>query len=797
MNFTLANPQPNLMEVYSGTFASGDVDGDGDIDLFMTGITPQKQTKLYLNNGTGNFTEVANTPFPRSGSSQAILKDLDNDGDLDLFFSGNNLLSQNFTHIYRNNGSGIFTQVTNNALPAFIKGAAIADVDNDGDQDLVISTSTVADVFLNNGNAVFSAQGSSVFTPVSGVVQFIDMENDGDQDVIISGASSIKLYQNNGSGNFTLNTNSTFAALSGSDIDVADTDNDGDLDFLINGSGSGGQNLLYINNGSGIFTQIATTLQQTFGGQNAISDLDNDGDQDILIVGTQAGGLPNIFNIVYRNTGNNVFVQTQILGGEYIADCAVADFTGDGLKDIIIQGFVDNTNAYWNTSTTACTPPNAPTGTLAITNSTCSACVVGGGSIAIGTVSGTGGTLEYSTNGGASWSATLPTYNQTGPAQTILASVLAANECRSNATQVGVTVPGTCTTPNAPTGTLAITNSTCSACVVGGGSIAIGTVSGTGGTLEYSTNGGASWSTTLPPYNQTGPAQTILASVLATSGCRSNATQVGVTVPGQCPAPDAPTGTLNIVNSTCSACIVGGGSITIGTVSGTGGTLEYSTNGGVNWSATLPTYNQTGPTQTILASVVDINGCRSTTTQVGVMVPGTCTTPNAPTGTLAIINSTCSNCVVGGGSISIGTVSGTGGTLEFSTNGGASWSATLPTYNQTGPAQTILASVLATSGCRSNATQVGVTVPGTCTTPNAPTGTLAITNSTCSNCVVGGGSISIGTVSGTGGTLEYSTNGGASWSATLPTYNQTGPAQTIIASVLAANGCRSNATQVG
>ena len=79
--------------------------------------------------------------------------------------------------------------------------------------------------------------------------------------------------------------------------------------------------------------------------------MDNDGDQDLLIVGSQAGGLPNIFNIVYRNDGNNTFVQTQILGGEYIADCVIADFNGDGLKDIIIQGFADDTNVYWNTST--------------------------------------------------------------------------------------------------------------------------------------------------------------------------------------------------------------------------------------------------------------------------------------------------------------------------------------------------------------------------------------------------------------------------------------------------------------
>lgn len=234
LQFTKPNPQPSLMEVYAGTFASGDIDGDGDKDLFMNGLTPQSRTKLYLNDGIGNFTEITSN-FPRSSTSQAIFKDLDGDNDLDLFYSGQNELAQKFANIYRNNGFGVFTQVTN-ALPLFRKGAAIADVDNDGDQDLVITTETIAGVYLNNGNAVFTPQGNAVFTPVSGVVQCIDMENDGDQDVIISGAGSVKLYENDGSGNFTVNSNSTFAALSAEDIDVADTDNDGDLDFLINGN---------------------------------------------------------------------------------------------------------------------------------------------------------------------------------------------------------------------------------------------------------------------------------------------------------------------------------------------------------------------------------------------------------------------------------------------------------------------------------------------------------------------------------------------------------------------------------
>jgi hypothetical protein len=620
-----------------------------------------------------------------------------------------------------------------------------------------------------------------------------------------------------------------------------------------------------------------------------------------------------------------------------------------------------------------CVTPDAPTGALDITNSTCTACIVSGGSIAIGTVSGTGGTLEYSTDGGLNWSATLPTYNQTGPAQTILASVLGANGCRSNTTQVGETVPGTCTSaPAAPTGALDITNSTCTACTVSGGSIAIGTVSGTGGTLEYSTDGGQNWSATLPTYNQTGPAQTILASVADGGGCRSSSTQVGVTAPGQCTPPTAavisgtgffcfegntgnapvivtitggtgpftlvvndgvtdfnvnnynsgsninravygtstytlvsvtdangcavPVGSLSgsatmtqspddieitgievqpscampnggsitltitggiapytfawsnnettqdltnlgpgdydvmvtdrggceafetftldppagccpvinsapgevqITNSTCgTGCTVSGGSIAVPTMGcPTGSSIQYNVNGG-GWTTNLPTYAAGLTIQTRCLCDTDANTFGPASTGV-TTAPGTCVTPAAPTGTLDITNSTCTACAVSGGSIALGTVSGTGGTLEYSTDGGQNWSATLPTYNQTGQAQTIIASVLGANGCRSNTTQVGQTTPGTCVTPDAPTGALDITNSTCTACAVSGGSIALGTVSGTGGTLEYSTDGGQNWSATLPTYNQTGPAQTIIASVLGANGCRSNTATVG
>jgi hypothetical protein len=365
INFTLADPQPDLIEVYGGSLASGDIDNDGDQDLLMNGLGPGSGTALYLNDGNGDFTEVTNTPFPIARFSVTEFVDLDADGDLDLFFSG--IASggvQEFTHIYLNDGTGSFTQLSNPFLPEFQgSGAAIEDIDNDGDLDIIISAidkndEFVADIYLNDGNANFTPSGNTAFTPVKfASVAFIDVENDGDQDVIISGIQAndtklTRLYLNDGLGNYSVDTNTNFEQLSADDVDVADTDNDGDLDILMSGTKDPWEvrTILYLNDGDGVFTELTTVdLQQTFAGTNAIADLDNDGDQDILIIGSQDGGLPNIFNIVYENLGDNVFEPAITLGGEYIASCVVDDFNGDELSDIIIVGFVDNTNFYWNT----------------------------------------------------------------------------------------------------------------------------------------------------------------------------------------------------------------------------------------------------------------------------------------------------------------------------------------------------------------------------------------------------------------------------------------------------------------
>ncbi|MBX2927129.1 MAG: T9SS type A sorting domain-containing protein [Saprospiraceae bacterium] len=261
-------------------------------------------------------------------------------------------------------------------------------------------------------------------------------------------------------------------------------------------------------------------------------------------------GVDLVFSGAYTPTDGDVFLivdndDTDPIIGTFngLAEGAtINNFLGSGL-DATISYIGGTGNDVVLTVVAACPSLTTAPGEVQIANSTCTTgCAVSGGSIIPPTTGcPTGSSIQYSTDGGQSWSTTLPIYNVTGPAQTIQTRCVCDEDANTvSPASTGVTtVPGTCVTPNAPTGTLAITNSTCTDCTVGGGSIAIGTVSGTGGTIEYSTDGGTTWSSTLPSYNQTGPAQTIIASVLGADGCRSGSMQVGQTIPGQCISPTA------------------------------------------------------------------------------------------------------------------------------------------------------------------------------------------------------------------------------------------------------------------
>ncbi|MCI0586491.1 MAG: FG-GAP-like repeat-containing protein, partial [Planctomycetes bacterium] len=102
--------------------ALGDVDGDGDLDAFVGNAFGQ-QNRLYLNGGSGVFTDVTATNLPAliDDTGAVALGDVDGDGDLDAFV-GNGLAfgGSGQNRLYLNGGTGVFTDVTATNLPALI-----------------------------------------------------------------------------------------------------------------------------------------------------------------------------------------------------------------------------------------------------------------------------------------------------------------------------------------------------------------------------------------------------------------------------------------------------------------------------------------------------------------------------------------------------------------------------------------------------------------------------------------------------------------------------------------------------
>ncbi|MFN8177173.1 MAG: CRTAC1 family protein [bacterium] len=119
-----------------------DVDGDGDVDFFVAkaprSVAPNS---LFLNDGTGHFTDVAAQAglADAFGSVGGIWGDYDNDGDPDLLIGGEEEATYE-TRMYRNDGNATFTNVTQQSLGGVgqISAAAFGDFDNDGDLDLAI-----------------------------------------------------------------------------------------------------------------------------------------------------------------------------------------------------------------------------------------------------------------------------------------------------------------------------------------------------------------------------------------------------------------------------------------------------------------------------------------------------------------------------------------------------------------------------------------------------------------------------------------------------------------------------------
>jgi hypothetical protein len=361
LRFTdVSEPSEIRTRGYGMGVAAGDIDNDGDIDLYVTGFG---RNQMFRNNGNGTFTDVSQssgTDDPASWGVSAAFVDIDRDGWLDLFV-GNYLQYSFASHIacvgvsgladycrpsayraqpsrlYRNRGGGRFVDVTNRSGlarqygPAL--GVATADFNADGWVDLFVANDEQENqLWINQRDGTFTntaliagaALGPAGERKANMGVDAGDFDADGDEDLFITeliGQGST-LYVNDGTGMFeerSAPAGIRRASLPYTGFGTAwiDFDNDGWLDLLaVNGQVNRiadrparaedpfpmGQRKQIFRNDRGRFEDVTDRAGSVFdlveaGRGAAFGDIDNDGDTDVL-VGNGAGPVRLLVNQV-------------------------------------------------------------------------------------------------------------------------------------------------------------------------------------------------------------------------------------------------------------------------------------------------------------------------------------------------------------------------------------------------------------------------------------------------------------------------------------------------------------------
>jgi len=376
----------------TGGAAAADFDNDGLVDLFFTRI--DGPDVLYRNLGDGTFADVSASAgflssLPTNGPA---FGDIDNDGDLDLYVSAVVPLSAsgNRYYLYINNGDGTFTEDAvargadiRSAIPTSGMSIALGDYDRDGYLDAmtsdweVLATQSTSRLLRNQGAAnagyfedVTAATGldahpkatSFRFSP-----RFTDLDNDGQTDIAIaSDFQTSQLFWNNGDGTFTDGTAAAGVGLdrAGMGSAIGDYDGDGDLDWyvtaILNGTPSPETtfgNKLYRNDGNREFSEVAYdagVLPVGWWWGATWLDFDNDGHLDLMAT----NGMPGVFNAdpttLWRNNGDGTF--TDVTAAQGITDTAqgrgllTLDFDNDGDLDTLVVNNAGTPVFYRNDS---------------------------------------------------------------------------------------------------------------------------------------------------------------------------------------------------------------------------------------------------------------------------------------------------------------------------------------------------------------------------------------------------------------------------------------------------------------
>jgi hypothetical protein len=329
----LATGPKYLVETMGGGGGFLDYNGDGLLDIYLVSYTQTPQPTgtqkphdvLYRNNGDGTFTDVTQ----KAGIANSMLgmglsvADYNNDGWPDIYITG-----YEESKLYRNNGNGTFTDVTEKAgvgNKRWGTGAAFFDYDNDGRLDLYVVN----------------------YLDMSGELPCVEIDRRPYCTISKFKGTSGVMFRNNGNGTFTDVTQKVGLVNpegKGLGVVALDYNNDGWMDFFQ--ANDGAANFLYRNNGNRTFTEVALeaevaldTAGKARGGMGVdAEDLDQNGYLDIFVA-----NFINETNALFRNDGGDRFTETTYEMGLGTISLPMSgfgslffDYNNDGLVDLFV-----------------------------------------------------------------------------------------------------------------------------------------------------------------------------------------------------------------------------------------------------------------------------------------------------------------------------------------------------------------------------------------------------------------------------------------------------------------------------
>ncbi len=338
-----------------GGIVTADFDADGFLDVLMTGseaANPKLVTKLYLNDSLSVDGRVilrnAQHEFKALKNPSLEAGDYDNDGDIDLLYSG----SQGVI-IYRNDGAAGFTGFTvwvagNTSPGSYIwevvnaPAAVWGDYDRDGDLDILVGHPSKTTIFRNEGNDRFVDAGVTLPPLTSPTVAWGDYDGDGDLDILLvhrplQGEPFTRIYRNDRA----LGFNESGAVLPGirsGSVAWADYDNDRDLDVLIMSNSPLTDNAaisgIYRNDGETFVKTADTFVQAAYADW---MDFNGDGKLDVFVNGSDVEGT---FIRFYRQGEQGFEALPDRLPGVWFGDIVTGDIDRDGDLDVLMTGRV-------------------------------------------------------------------------------------------------------------------------------------------------------------------------------------------------------------------------------------------------------------------------------------------------------------------------------------------------------------------------------------------------------------------------------------------------------------------------